>query len=195
MDAEESIRDALPRHYAENGLPPDGGAGRLYFFVRLGRLSIPLPNPPMRKRALLYHDLHHLAAGYDTRFAGGEMLIAGYEIGAGCGACVVAWVINLWVLAVGTLVMPRRLLSAFARGRRCDSLYRYTGRPEALTALTVDELRHQLGLDRPPEPPTPADRARFVAWCAVAWGLTLASAALVVIAVWFVAWCLAQWEA
>ena len=80
-----TIQEALLRHYAAHGLPMDGGESRASFRVRLGRISIWLPNPPARRRAVFFHDVNHLLTGYDTTFSKGEMDIAAFEIGTGCG--------------------------------------------------------------------------------------------------------------
>jgi hypothetical protein len=178
------LREALLRHYELHGLPPDGGADRAWFWVRIGPLRIPLPNPGIRKEAVVYHDIHHLATGFNTVFSQGEMIIAGHEIGAGCGRFVVAWIINLWALALGTIVMPRRIFRAFARGRRCLSLYRHAGELERFMGMTVGELKQWLGLHKPAPRPTTRDRLWFAWWCAVAWTLTLCTAALAVGAAW-----------
>jgi hypothetical protein len=178
MDDRILIRVALQRFYAEHGLPPDGGAGRAYFLVHVGPLTIPLPNPPMRKRALLYHDIHHLVTGYNAVFSQGEMIIAGYEIGAGCGRFAVAWIINLWMLALGLFVTPRRMFAAFVIGRRCESLYRRVEQSDRFMDMTVGQMRQWLRLDQQAPRATRADRACFALWCAAAWLVTLGSAAM-----------------
>jgi hypothetical protein len=53
------------------------------------------------------------------------MVIAGYELGSGCGPFWIAWSINLVAFALGLVVTPRPMFEAFLRGRRASSLYRY----------------------------------------------------------------------
>jgi hypothetical protein len=191
MDAQPdhslTIREALQKFYAAHDLPPDGGAGRPYFIVRIGPLKFPLPNPGMRKRAVLYHDIHHVVTGYDTVFSRGEMIIAGYEIAAGCGPFLAAWIINLWMFALGLLITPRPMLHAFIRGRRCASLYRHESKREDFMDLTISQMACRLGLDRAiPAAPTRTDRVLFALWSIAAWAATLTTAALVVASVWAV---------
>ncbi len=90
-----TVTEALARHYAEHGLPPDGGESERWFRIRIGPLVLPLPNPPARRRAVFYHDVNHVLTGYNTVFSDGEMVIAGYELGSGCGPFGIAWLINL----------------------------------------------------------------------------------------------------
>jgi hypothetical protein len=184
MDDPIPIREALARYYTMHNLPPDGGASRAFFVVRLGRLRIPLPNPGIRKCAVLYHDLHHLATGYNTVFSDGEVIIAGHELGAGCGRFVIAWVINLWALAVGMFIRPREIFSAFVRGRRCESLYRHPDKVDQFMDMTVAELRHWLRLDHAPPRAAPSDRVSFAIWAIVAWLVTLINAAIIVASIW-----------
>ena len=178
------LRAALASYYAAQGLPSDGGARGPWFFVRIGPLRIPLPNPAVRKRALLYHDVHHVTTGYNNVFSEGEMIIAGHEIGVGCGPFVVAWVINLWMLALGSLVTPRRLFAAFVRAQSARSFYHHAVEREQVLSMTVGETRRWLGLDRPAPCASSADRLRFALWCAVAWIVTLGTAALAALAAW-----------
>lgn len=156
MHDQLSIREALSRHYAPHGLSPDGGAGRPYFFIRVSRLSIPALNPGLRKRALLAHDIHHLVTGYNTVFSEGEMIIAGHEIGAGCGGYVFAWLVNLWMYALGVFVTPRAMFAAFVRGRRSGSLYHHPRIEKDVREMTIADVRSLLRLDQSPPKATPA---------------------------------------
>src|SRR5206468_2426615 len=104
---------ALTEYYREHGLPSDGGESARWFRVRLGRLTIPVPNPPARRRAVFYHDVNHLVTGYDTTFSQGEMEIAGFEVGVGCGRFWIAWFINLFMMGLGLVIAPRAVLRAF----------------------------------------------------------------------------------
>jgi len=92
------IRDALAHHYVAHGLPLDGGASNPWFNMRIGPLTLRLPNPPARRRAVVMHDINHLVTGYNTTFSEGEMAIAAFEVGAGCGR-----------LAPGSGVPPNRI--------------------------------------------------------------------------------------
>jgi len=76
--------------------------------------------------------------GYNTVFSDGEMLISGFELGSGCGSNWIAWLINLYMFALGLFVRPRALYWAFLRGRESLSVYSLReGRTtlERLTAL------------------------------------------------------------
>lgn len=176
--ADPSLLDALERYYADAGLPPDGGDSQAWVRLRIGPLHLPFPNPPVRKRAVLYHDAHHVLTGYDTVFGRGEMIIAGWEVGAGCAGVWLAWLINLWMFALGLLWTPRRMFAAFVRGRACDSLYRRREPRAVLLERTVGELRRSLGLAAPPPAPGAADRLLFLCWGAAAWATLLLSAAV-----------------
>ena len=158
-----SVADALTRHYVEHALPPDGGEQNAWFRVHIGPLALPLPNLSARKRAVLYHDVNHLLTGYNTVFSDGEMVIAGYELGSGCGRFWIAWLINLGMFGLGLGACPRRLFHAFLRGRRAESVYHWDDRA-SLRATSVEDLRIALGV-RPSTPPARvSDRFMFAAW-------------------------------
>jgi hypothetical protein len=138
------IADALQAYYTAHGLPADGGASANVFHVKLGPITIPLPNPPARRRAVFFHDVNHILTGYNTVFSEGEVEIAGFEIGAGCGPFLIAWAINAPMLAIGLVINPGPTWRAFQRGRRSGSIYEVTESREALSARSVGELRAML---------------------------------------------------
>ena len=173
------VADALARHYVEHRLPPDGGESEPIFRVRIGRFTIPLPNPPARRRAVFFHDVNHVLTGYNTVFSDGEVVIAGFEVGAGCGRVWIAWYINLWMMAFGSVICPRATFHAFARGRRSGSIYRGPDAPSVLRRLSVAEARDRVRVAPLAADATPADRVAFAVWAALAW-LTIAGSAAVV---------------
>ena len=175
------ISDALAGHYAAHGLPADGGESATTFRVHIGPLTIPLPNPPARRRAVFFHDVNHVLTGYNTVFSDGEMAIAGFEIGAGCGPFWIAWYINLSMMAIGLVVNPRETFRAFVRGRHTSSLYRRWESRETLAAMPVAELRESLGIDRPTPATSVGDIASFAAWTVVGVFVLLAPLALAVV--------------
>lgn len=182
-----TVGDALTRHYVRHGLPPDGGEGDSMFRVRLGPFALRLPNPPARRRAVFFHDVNHVLTGYDTTFSGGEMAIAAFEVGSGCGRFWIAWLINLSMFAFGLVVAPRGVFRAFVRGRRVSSVYRCGYDRATLSAMPVDELRSTLGLDAAVPAASVADCVRFIAWSVVAAVLVLGSFAGLLGALWRVA--------
>lgn len=174
------IGDALTRHYLAHGLPPDGGASDPWFRVRIGPVTLRLPNPPARRRAVLFHDVNHIVTGYNTTFGEGEMTIAGFEVGAGCGRFGIAWYINLSMLALGVLTSPRAAFAAFVRGRRSASIYHGHRDPAALAAMTVAEVRTLLRLDSVRATAKSLDRAQFAAWSVVGLGVLIAPLVVIV---------------
>jgi len=163
-----TVSDALAAYYIAHDLPADGGAADPVFHVRIGPFSVPLPNPPGRRRAVVFHDVNHLVTGYNTTFSDGEVVIAGFEVGAGCGPYWIVWYINLGMMALGIVFRPRDVFASFVRGRRSASIYRHGSDPATLSRMSVAEVRALLELDRKPEPVVGADRAAFAAWGAVA---------------------------
>jgi ubiquinone biosynthesis protein Coq4 len=102
------------------------------------------------------HDLNHVVTGYGTDWAG-ELEIAGFELGAGCGRHVMAWVINSGGVAAGLLRQPRKTLRAYARGRASkQSIYRLLPRwDERVLDEPVASMRETLGV---PAEATPTAR-------------------------------------
>ncbi|UJR81025.1 Hypothetical protein I5071_30760 [Sandaracinus amylolyticus] len=127
------------------------------------------------------HDLHHVLTGYAADWTG-ESEIAAWEIGAGCGGHLAAWVLNLFAMQYGVFIAPRAVLTAFARGRRSKSLYAASELDEAMLEERVEDARKRLGLDREIEPGV-GDAALLAAWWVAglalwAWPIVVAGALL-----------------
>lgn len=168
MTIAETIGDALERHYVSHGLPRDGGENEPWFRVHIGAVVLRLPNPPARRRAVFFHDVNHVLTGYNTAFSDGEMAIAAFEVGSGCGPFAMAWYINLTMFGFGLFVCPRTVLRAFIRGSGAASIYHCKDERRALLAASVAELRERLHLDRTPERIRLGASLRFSGWAAAA---------------------------
>ena len=140
-----TLKEALQQHLVENGFPPDGGASEKWAVVRVGPIPVCFPNINARRKATAIHDFNHLLAGYGHD-AVGEAEISAWELGGGCKSYWVAWLLDWGALVLGVFTAPGRLLRAFARGRRTGNLY--GADISALLHRPVEEVRHDLGLDR-----------------------------------------------
>jgi hypothetical protein len=149
MTPAPTVADALAAFFQANGLPSDGGYSDPVFTVKLGPLPLALPNGRGRRRAVRFHDLHHIITGHRTNFRG-EAENAAWELGGGCGTYLAAWMLALMALGPGLLCWPRRTWQAFVAGRRSGNLYGVDD--QELLNSTIGELRHQLGMDDPQRP-------------------------------------------
>lgn len=165
------VAAALGQHYSTHGLAPNGGADDAWFRIRLGRVSLRLPNPPARRRALVFHDVNHIATGYNTTFSQGEVAIAAFEIGAGCGPFPIVWAINLYGLGCGLFCAPRAIAIAYARGRRSTSIYRQALPRHVLLQMTVGAVRHGLCITAEDGAPRGSDYLSFGLWSAASLAL------------------------
>ena len=137
--ASSSVQEALARHLASSGLPPDAGDSDPFAVVRIFHLPYPIPNTRARKRAVRIHDLNHLVSGYETDRIG-ELEISAWELASGgCRDYGAAWVLDLAGLLGGLLVAPSRTVRAFWTGRSQQNLYPFEY--EELLALSVAEAR------------------------------------------------------
>lgn len=133
-----TMREARARYFEDNDFGPDGGYASPWVDIKLGPIPMPFPNTDARRRAVRYHDLHHVLTGYATDWTG-EFEISAWEIAAGCKDFVVAWQLNLGGMGAALALMPRKAFRAFVRGRRSESLY---GKSlDELLDLTVAEAR------------------------------------------------------
>ena len=104
-----SVRDGLATYLFENGFDT-----RQYdddfVTVNFWGIRFTLPNPPNRKLAIRYHDLHHVMTGYGTDPIG-EAEISAWELRRGIG--VFGWYVRSIILS-GVLLEIEVSLTNFA---------------------------------------------------------------------------------
>jgi hypothetical protein len=171
-----TLGEARAHLFALGGLGEDGGYGDAWVRLKLWRIPLMFPNTEGRRRAVRYHDLHHVLTEYPTTWRG-EFEIAAWEIATGIGRRWEAWLLDLLGFACGLVVYPRCVYRAFMRGRRSTNLY-FEEWDDSMLARRVGETRHRLKLDSAEAPPTSADKAAFAFWSAASVLTYLASGAL-----------------
>lgn len=141
-----SVRRGLAAYLAENGFKAEDYNAKRTPASFLG-INFSVPNTPNHRRAIMQHDLHHVATGFGTDPAG-EGEISAWELRNAGGAldAYVGGIVRLGAVA-GLLFAPRRTYRAYqaAANARClfhDDLTAYEG----MLDLTVGELRERLGV-------------------------------------------------
>ena len=176
---ELTLGEARARLFALSGFPADGGYGDSWVVLRLWRVPLAFPNTAGRRRAVRFHDLHHVLTEYRTDWRG-EFEIAAWEVAGGVNRYWEGWLLDLLGFACGLFVYPRRVYRAFLRGRRSRNLY-FDEWDEAILSRRVGEVRRRLGLDSGAARPTREDRRAFLFWSAASL-LTYAATSFVMLA-------------
>jgi hypothetical protein len=165
---EMSLRDARTLFFKRGNLGEDGGYSSRWVRVESKPFPFYFPNSRSRVAAARLHDLHHIAAEYETDWPG-EAEISAWEIASGCGRYRAAWILDLGGWHAGIAVAPRRLFRAFVRGRHATTnLYKKGFDESRLSETTVGTLRDELGLKAPVPMARAGDIGLFVCWCALA---------------------------
>ncbi len=139
------LREARAQYFLRAGFDETTYSDRVVVLRVLGVPLILFPNTAQRVRSVRLHDLHHVLTGYPTSWAG-EGEIGAWELATGCRDHWAAWALNFVATAIGGFVAPRRILRAFARGRRERNLYDEEF-SDALLDESVGALRARLGID------------------------------------------------
>ncbi|MFL6332348.1 MAG: hypothetical protein ACJ754_03305 [Pyrinomonadaceae bacterium] len=184
-----TLGEARARLFALGGLGEDGGYGDAWVKLRLWGIPFAFPNTDGRRRAVRFHDLHHVLTEYPTTWRG-EFEIAAWEVASGVRRYWVGWLLDLLGFACGLVVYPRAVYKAFVRGRHSSNLYGEMW-DESILGRRVGEVRRRLGLDVEGATPTRDDRAAFVFWAAASaaaygatWAVLLAPACVLAAALW-----------
>ena len=139
-----TVRDARDAYLDENGFTV-AAYTEPWNDVTIFGIKTKIRNTRARAALIPMHDLHHVATGFGTAYAG-EGEISGWEVGAGLPSSLYVAGIILGGFLLGLCVAPRRTLAAFAAGREARSLFRDAPPYEELLALSVAELRATLGV-------------------------------------------------
>jgi hypothetical protein len=174
-DDDATLREARGRYFEANGLG-DGGYDARWVKLKLGPLPLAFPNSDARRRAVRFHDLHHVLTAYGTSWLG-EAEIGAWEVASGCAHHYPAWLLNLQAMAIGVAIDPAAVFRAFVRGRCCRNLYREVF-GDALLDRQVGATRRELGLLADAPAATGRDRLAYAFWLLVALAVTAASLAL-----------------
>ena len=171
-----TLLEARTAYFEANGFGEDGGYSKPTVTVYLFGLPVSFPNTESRKRAVVFHDMHHVTTGYATHNLG-EAEIGAWELGSGCRDYYAAWVLNTTGLLLGLFKNPARVFRAFVRGRQTKNLY---GRDsQALLGTELETVRAQMGLDAPLRPASLADAVSFAFFASIA--LLVASVPLLLV--------------
>ena len=150
--ASMNVRKARDAYLAVNGFTVEAYDAKWTDASFLG-IKFRVPNTEQHRISIMLHDLHHVATGFGTDLAG-EGEISAWEARRGLGALgvYVGGIVASGAL-MGLMLAPRRTVRAwrnsstdgaslFPLTRRDDFAQRY----EALLAMTVGELRRELGV-------------------------------------------------
>jgi hypothetical protein len=84
----------------------------------------------------MFHDLHHILAGYGIDRVG-ESEISAWELGSRSCRKPIISIMNLFALSTGFILEPKRVIAAFYRGCRSKNLYYMA---DCMTELEVEHL-------------------------------------------------------
>ena len=138
-----SLREAREQFFQESGFSEEQYDDR-FVIVKIWGFPLPFPNSKERKRAVRYHDLHHILTEYDTTWTG-EAEVSAWELATGCKNYLAAWILDGLIIPLGLIIAPRRVIQAFKRGLRTRNLYG-SGFNDKLLSESVGAVRKRLSL-------------------------------------------------
>lgn len=184
-DNNRTIQTALNEFFAQYNLGEDGGLNDDWAYMDMMWFRIPFPNTAARKKALVYHDVHHLTTGYKSNWQG-EAEVGAWEISTGCGPYKAALFLDSGAMAVGMIFYPVKTFHAFIRGQRTRNLYLNTYTREQLMPMRIAEVQQLLGLNNEDKTPVKAKEIlNFIGWALVAALWYVPVLLFVLLAVWY----------
>jgi len=116
-----TVGEVLREYYDQSVFGEDGGASQDWIQFYAGDYLVTVPNLPMRKKLITYHDLNHLITGYsNSRIGEGE--VSAWELGSGMSKLHPSLFFGLFGLSTGLVKNRKRMYQAFMRGRESKSL-------------------------------------------------------------------------
>ncbi len=142
-----NARDARDLYLAENGFTVEAYDAKWTDASFFG-IAFRIPNTKRHADAIKLHDLHHVATGYGTDLVGeGEISAWEFQRGVAALGPYVGTIVTMG-FAAGLILAPRRTVAAFRAAHAEASLFHSTKTYDALLAMTVGELRDELGVPR-----------------------------------------------
>lgn len=184
----QTIQQALKLFFEKYQLGPDGGMNDNWAHLHVGKLRIPFPNTASRKKALLFHDVHHIATGYESNWKG-ECETGAWEISTGCGNYIAAWVLDFGALALGGVMYPVATFKAFVRGQRTLNFYKSGYTRQQLMNMKIAEAQTILKLDADNNAPANVSEiAAFIQWWLIAevFSLTVFTGPIILVIYWLI---------
>jgi hypothetical protein len=137
------VEQGLDAYLAENGFTRAEYDSKWTHASFLG-VRFRIPNTPAHRRAIMLHDLHHVATGYGTDLAG-EGEISAWELRRGLRGLglYVGSIVAMGTLA-GLLFETRRTVRAWRCSPRGPSLFQDRRPYDEYGGLTIGELRSEL---------------------------------------------------
>jgi hypothetical protein len=125
------------------GLDPDPfvsaqAAGNWWSFKVCG-IDVYCYNFSWRRKALAFHDLHHVVTDYPCTMRG-EMQVATWEYAAGSYSHFFAKLFCLPLVLIGTIFIPKKTFAAYRAGKESRSLYSLK-LDSSVTILPVSDLK------------------------------------------------------
>lgn len=141
--SEMKLSEAINLFYTLNGFPTDGGVSEDKWSPYGCRdLKVYLPNFEWRKKAIPFHDLHHILTGYPCSPIG-EFQISAWEFAAGKYPNLYTTLFCIPLVSMGAILIPKKQFKAFVRGRQSKTLYENYSY-EALLDMTIGELTGEI---------------------------------------------------
>lgn len=161
IDPRITLREAVSQFYLRHGFPEDGGVSADSWSPFGCRdLKVHLPNFAWRRKAIPFHDLHHVLTGYPF-CPTGEFEMAAWEFAAGRYPNPLTTLFCIPLVGLGACLTPKRSLAAFVRGKHSQTLY--TGRDyQELLDKSVAEVRAEI-LPNGPVAATPRHYLEYLA--------------------------------
>lgn len=166
-----NAKETLHAYYQQSPFGSDGGASKNVAYVYAGPYLIKIPNTPLRKKLVIFHDFHHLVTDYNnSRIGEGE--VSAWELGTGVLNTPVGLFFSLAGFATGLTVSFRRMYEAYLRGRASRNLYRLNI-DDLLSKEFSDVRSYAFPANNGPTPQNASlsDKLSFLIYAAIAAGM------------------------
>ena len=160
----KTLGQLLNDFYIENGIPIDGGSEDHVFKLTIfGIITLTLPNPEFRRRALYIHDLQHVLTQQNTSWQG-EAYISGWEIATGMWKHFPLTFLSLWAMGYGLWLYPKAVLAGYKQGLSRIGIIELPYSKEEFMLMDLTTLQ---ALTTKPSPPTMSiwKWIALILWC------------------------------
>lgn len=166
-----TLKEALPIFFAKYHFSEKDYTAST-FIIKFGPVSFPLPNTEARKKAVPFHDLHHIITDFRADMRG-ECQIAAWEIASGCGKYYVAWFLNILAFYFGPFLFLSSMFQGWKSGLHTrTNLYHGWEYNDQLLSKQVSEMRFLIFTDTDSNT-NRKDVFTFIGFCIFLWAIPI----------------------
>ena len=158
-----TIKDKLSQFYLDNRIPEEGGVNDKTFTMAVFCITLTLPNPEFRRKAIHIHDIQHILHNKTTSWKG-EAFISGWEISTGIWKNFLLGFLSSWAIGYSLWLYPKEIFKGYKKGLSNIGIIDLDYTKEEFMSMSFEKLKQITTKERKKEMHL-LQWVAFLFWC------------------------------